>query len=186
MTTRNQSEELSSGFSGTERVEVAESYERYEPPMDFGVVVRQLLESVPSKYLIGLRQVRLRDSASLTRREWSGKKRMEGLLAGRYYRRTTGSPASIDLFVDNILSEWPGWVLRVPLARDLAIGMTLFHEVGHHVHAATRPEYKEAETAAEGWARKLMRKHTHRCYRFQQPLVFTLAKLAALFDKERT
>jgi hypothetical protein len=31
----------------------------------------------------------------------------------------------------------------------------LFHEIGHHVHATVRPEFREKEDIADDWGKKL-------------------------------
>ena len=38
-------------------VKVTESYVNYSPPLDYSVVAKRLLASVPEKYLIGLDSV---------------------------------------------------------------------------------------------------------------------------------
>jgi hypothetical protein len=42
----------------------------------------------------------------------------------------------------------------------------LFHEIGHHVHARVRPEFREKEDVADDWGKKLLRNYVHEQYSY--------------------
>lgn len=146
-------------------VEVVEFYRSYEPPPGVRPAVEAVLARLPERYLLGLGSVVLRDVGSLVGGEKRGKTWSRAKKAGgrgvRYtevmglYRR--GRPASIDLFVDQILHGTEAKYLRSPLVLEVALGSTLFHELGHHLHVTQAREHREREEVAERWRRTLLR-----------------------------
>jgi hypothetical protein len=129
-------------------VKVVEAYRDYTPSVDANLIVRQLLDTVPEKYLRGLDCILLTNEAALPRRDrigrvWSRKRKFDkSRVLGRYYRRNSQNPAYIELRVDKILR----WMEKVPAAslfRKVLFGHVLFHEIGHHIHRTIRPEYKQ-------------------------------------------
>jgi hypothetical protein len=97
---------------------------------------------------------------------------------GLYRQAWQGKPAWIQIFVDNTLMHWEmGWWLKLPLLRDLLLGDVLFHEVGHHIHYTTRPEFREKEDIADSWMRKLKRQYLRRKYAWLIPLIPLLRPL---------
>ena len=76
---------------------------------------------------------------------------------GLYHREWFGRPASIELFIDSMLEGIPGLLFRWPTLKDLILARTLFHELGHHLHATQAPEHAEPEDIAERWRMGLTR-----------------------------
>jgi hypothetical protein len=145
------------------RVDVLEAYHSFRPRIDFRQTVLELLQGICPDYLVGLKRVVLRDSGGFSRAEKKKRQRRPSQdLLGTYYHATHATPPRIDLFVDAIATRWPGIVLKIPLLRQILIGNVLFHEVGHHIHARIKPEFKDPESAAEAWARRLSREFAHK------------------------
>jgi hypothetical protein len=63
------------------------------------------------------------------------------------------------------------------------IGRVLFHELGHHIHLTTRPEFKEKEDVADDWSKRLMRNAVRRRHRFMRPFIRPAASTALLVLK---
>ena len=70
---------------------------------------------------------------------------------GLYHAQWKGTPAWIEMFVNNIVEAFPPMLFRVPLFRDMVFAEVLYHEVGHHIHRTVRPEYQEREDVADKW-----------------------------------
>jgi hypothetical protein len=100
-------------------------------------------------------------------------------ILGLYHQKWGGQRPWIELYVDQILRCWPKWTVWIPLARDVAIGGTLYHELGHHVHLFIRPEYREKEDVADEWGKKFMKHFLRRQYWYLIPL----ARIIKLFRK---
>ena len=135
-------------------------YRNYAPPVNAAAIVRQLLDTVPEKYLRGLDCVLLVNESGLPRRYrigkiWSRKRKIDRSdMLGCYRRQTRNHSAYIELRVDKIIR----WIDTVPVSflfRKVLFGYVLFHEIGHHIHHNIRPEYKEKEDVADNWAGKL-------------------------------
>ena len=142
-------------------VTIEEAYKNFVSPVNARKAVDRLLSGVPKKYLSGLKTVVLTNAGGLShgrrRRKTRSRKRKVAIrdCGGLYHRKCKGAPAWIEIFVDNLCAEWPTWVLRIPLCRDVAFAEVLFHELGHHIHKTQAPEYKEREDVAEKWERQL-------------------------------
>lgn len=152
----------------------------YQPKCDVASLTREALALVPSDRLAGLGSVTLRDRDNLTRRE---KRRRRGRGSSRspltetlgvYYPRHSNRPAKIELFIDNIFSRRPRWVQKVNFMRDLYFTSVLYHEIGHHVHSTSAPEYEDREKVAEKWREKLQRAYFQAKYRRYLPLLRAL------------
>lgn len=148
--------------------------------------MEELLDSVPVRYLKGLKSIVLSNQSALTRNQrrqkvWSRKRKHRLADArGAYYRPTSSSPAAVWLYVDNILKSSPAWTLRIPLLRYVELGEVLFHEVGHHIHAAHIPVYDGAENVAENWSRTLRRQFFRKHYWYLTPFRYPLLLLIRL------
>ena len=70
--------------------------------------------------------------------------------------------AWIEIFVDQVLRGAPRWALYFRIVRATLLGHTLFHEIGHHIHAWTQPEHREREDVADDWAKRLYRDYVRR------------------------
>ncbi len=93
-----------------------------------------LLHYVPPKYLVGLKTIVLTNRAGLTSNErkqkvWSRNRKVrlaESL--GSYSRASRSSPATVRLYVDNIVESGIAWWNRVPvLPRYVVAGRVLYH-----------------------------------------------------------
>jgi len=172
--------------------QVIENYRDFKPPVQLRVQVEQLLHAVPPKYLVGLKTVLLTNRSALTRdqrrQKVSGRKGKYALAEARgaYYRATKSSPAYVLLLVDNILSAWSSWLLRVPYFRYSVLSETLYHEIGHHIHAVHQPVYDGEENVAEGWQRKLNGIFIRRRYWYLRPILYPAGKLARFVLKSET
>jgi hypothetical protein len=172
---------------------IVESYRDFEPPPNFRTTVETLLRYVPPKYLIGLKSVVLTNRAGLTRNKrrqkvWSRshKVRLAESL-GSYSSSTKSSPASVWLYVDNIVESGVRWFRWIPVLRYVVQGNVLYHEIGHHIHAEHRPVHEEREDVAEEWSSKLMKNFYRKHYWYIFPLLYVFARIASpIFKRLRT
>jgi hypothetical protein len=176
-------------YPAATRPTIVESYRDFEPPSEFRRVVETLLSYVPPKYLIGLKSIVLTNRAGLTRNKrkqkvWSRnrKVRLAGAL-GSYSGRSRSSPATIWLYVDNIVESGFAWWYRIPVLRYFVAGQVLYHEIGHHIHVTHRPAHEEREDVADDWSLKLGRDFYRRHYRRTFPILFVLARLLSPITK---
>jgi hypothetical protein len=152
---------------------VIASFRDYQPPFDPAPIVRRMLESVPEKYLLGLGKVVLTNASGLPRkrRRSTTKSRRRKVRVietrGLHHPAFDGGRAWIEMFVDNTLRGWEnGWWLRIPLVHEGKIGDVLFHEIGHHIHFSSRPEYREREDVADVWKVRLQNQYTKKRFRW--------------------
>jgi hypothetical protein len=89
------------------------------------------------------------------------------------------------LYVDNITQGWPGWLAKLPLVRYMPTGEVLYHEMGHHIHAAHRPVYKGKEDVAEYWRRKLWSRFMRQRYWYLVPPFYVVGKIIRTVEKLR-
>lgn len=166
--------------------EIVETYRDFEPPTQVRKLVEELLDSVSADYLKGLKTIVLCNQAALThdqRRQkvWGrGRKYRLAEARGAYYRATNSRPATVWLYVDNILKASPPWSLRIPVARYAEFGEVLFHEIGHHIHAVHIPIYDGKENVAEDWSRRLRRQFFRKHYWYLVPFRYPLSVLLNL------
>ena len=149
---------------------VVEHYRDWTPPAAVRASVDRLLASTPDRYLIGLGAVVLTNSGALTGNRRRGKTRSRRRKValrecrGLYHQAHQGQPASIEVFVDNCVNRLPSRLRGISFLLDLELGSTLFHELGHHLHATQAREYAEAEDVADRWSRELLRPYIRRRY----------------------
>jgi hypothetical protein len=162
------------------RPKVISAFSGYTPPFDPVPIVERMLDSVPQKYLIGLSEVVLSNTAGLSRRlrrrvtKARGKKVRLVEARGLYHQEWHGKPAWIQIFVDRTLLHWEGgWWLRIPFIREGRMSEVLFHEIGHHIHFTARPEHREKEDVADVWKVRLERNY----YRRRFPLFRSFFRL---------
>lgn len=171
------------------RPQIIESYRDYAPPAWVRKLVEDALDSVPDQYLGGLKTIVLTNRSALTRDQrrqkiWQrGKTHRLAEARGAYYRATRSRPASVWLYVDNILKPIPSWCLGLPIVSTVEITEVLFHEIGHHIHAVHKPVYDGKENVAEAWSRRLIRRFTLRRYWYAMPLAYPLAKAFNLAER---
>jgi hypothetical protein len=169
--------------------EVVEQYKGYTPPVDVAKSIRILLRYVPRRYLAGLGMVVLTNSGALShnmRRQkvkHRGRKIRLKTSRGSYYRPWKGQPARIQIFVDNTLEGMSGRVLRIPPVRELLLGEVLYHEIGHHIHRTSKPEFKEPEDVAEKWGTRLGHDFLVKRYWYLLPLLYPMYFCVELVTK---
>lgn len=164
--------------------EIREFYRDYKPRLDAKRMVEELLTAVPSEYLTGLKSIVLTNRSALSRDQRRQKIRQGGRnhefakSQGAYYRATRSRPATVWLFVDNILDSLPGWALRIPMVRWVLVGSVLYHEIGHHIHRVHKPVYRDKEDVAEDWSAKLGFRFFRKRYWYFRPLFPVVAFLS--------
>lgn len=142
------------------KVRINEAFRDYSPPFN-AKAVRKLLAAVPEKYLRDLDCAVLTNYAALPRKERTGtlkarKRKVEkSKVRGLYHGEWHGNPAWIELRVDQTIRTAPKAFLWIPLIHELYLGVVLYHELGHHIHACVRPEHREKEDVADNWSGKL-------------------------------
>lgn len=175
---------------GTARPKFILYFQEFEDPLDFEPILREALDTVPSPLVGGLDSVILRDLASLGRREKSsryvsrGGRRRKTLpqAKGLYYPADGSRSARIELFLDNILEEQPRWMFRIPMIREYLVAGVLFHEIGHHIHAALKPTGEEKEDVADRWKIRLFRRYGTQKWLFAR-LVAATGRLTRLIRR---
>lgn len=152
--------------SGLPKPKVLARYSlEYKPPYDVTPTIERMIDSVPAKYLVGLSEVVLTNSTGLARKRRrsvtkSRKKKVRTRTAlGMYHPGWKGKRPWIEIFVDNTLDRIDGFLLKIPLFRELELSNVLFHEIGHHIHYEVRPEYREKEDVADVWKVRLDRNY---------------------------
>lgn len=154
-------------------------------------IVEQLLDTVPEKYLKGLDCIVLTNEAGLSRRDrvgrvWSRKRKFDkSRILGRYHPRTRTSQPYIELRVDKITNQLKGIPRHISFLRKITVGEVLFHELGHHIHFAIRPEYKQKEDVADNWSGKLNANFVRKRYWYAVPLLMMAAKVYKLVGRKR-
>ncbi len=175
-------------MSTPSNVPIYEQYRDYQPPFDTKRTVARMLAVVPEKYLTGLGSIVLTCEGALTgkrarRMTWSrGKKVPTAKARGLYHPRWGSDPAWIELHIDSIFYKYPWPLLRLKFFREMQLGDTFFHELGHHIHAQHRPEFKEKEDVAEIWKRKGQRVYVRKRFWFLSPVIAVTRWLDRVFD----
>jgi hypothetical protein len=168
------------------RPEIIENYRDFEPPPQLRRIIDNLIDCVPPNYLMGLKTIILTNQAALTRDQrrqkiWSRKRKYRLAEArGTYHRATHSRPATVWLYVDNILKGTPAWTLRLPLVRYVEFGEVLHHEIGHHIHAVHKPIHDGPENVADAWSRKLSINFFRKHYWYIVPVKYPLLLLIKL------
>ncbi len=86
-------------------VKIVSSYSDYDPSVDVEKRVRQMLDAIPSKYLVSLRTIFLTNTAALNRERRKGKIRNRGKKyavvtgSGLYSYRKKDKAVSIEIYV---------------------------------------------------------------------------------------
>lgn len=160
---------------------VHESYREYRAPRWIRPTVDRLLASIPAAHLSGLGTVVLTDAAAIgvgkTQRV-AGRKYDRNACLGFYHRKRGGTPASIEIVVDNAVAGWPAFALQLNLFRDLVLARVLFHELGHHLDATIGAAAPSGEAAAEDWGRRLRRLYFRRRYWWLRPFAVAFRPVA--------
>lgn len=131
---------------------------------------------MPSHYFDGLGKIVLTNSTALpsNRRKHVRRQSKRGpqYVLGTYYRASRGQPARIEMYIDNIVRQYPPWSLCLPLLCDILLGETFFHELGHHLHRTKRPEYRNPELVADDWGELLQRRYVRKRYWYIRIILF--------------
>ena len=159
---------------------IVESYRDFEPPPKFKRSVEILLSYVPQEYLVGLKTIVLTNRAALDRNQrrqkiWSRNRKVRlADCRGSHSRASKFSPATVWLYVDNIVQSEPEWLRWIPILSLVEVGEVLYHEIGHHIHTLHQPVYEGRENVAEDWSRRLWRRFLHTRYWYLTPLLYVL------------
>ena len=62
------------------------------------------------------------------------------------------------------------------------MGDVLYHEVGHHIHKSSEPEYREREDVADFWRKKLIGIYFRKQYWYLRPLTIVLKPLVTVLQ----
>lgn len=139
--------------------------------------VERLLAGAPPEHLAGLEKVVLRDLSGLTQHEKKKRAGKSGkTLMGTYHRATPGQRAYIELFASEIAAGSSRLALSFPFWADTVVSRVLYHEVGHHIHRAIRPEDRDPESAAEEWQRRLRRHYFRARYWYLVPVLAVVGR----------
>jgi hypothetical protein len=174
--------------------QVIEAYRDYAAPFDVRRAVLRLLSTMQQRHVQGVRAIVLTNLDALSRQQRRRNSKSRGRkvaldqVVGRYHPAWNGQQPWIELFVDQMFRGCPRWVLRLPPLREMMVGDTLYHEVGHHIHATQAPEHRQKENVADEWVRRLGRRYFQRQYWYLAPLawvLFPVAWLGRLFHRRR-
>lgn len=174
----------------TKRPTVVASFSGYTPPFDPVRMVEKMVESVPSEYLVGLKEIVLTNSSSLPRKRRRSvtksrkhKLKMERT-GGLYHPAWNGNRAWIEIFLDNTFRNWKkGWWLSFRFYREIVLGGMLFHELGHHIHATVKPEFLDQEDVADFWKARLMRQYNQARHPWLRAFLFPFRPLLEMLSK---
>jgi hypothetical protein len=96
---------------------------------------------------------------------------------GSYSRAWKSSPATVWLYVDNIVASEATWWKWVPVLRYTVPAEVLYHEIGHHIHTVHRPIHEGKENVAEDWSRRLWGHFCRKHYWYLFPFLYVLARM---------
>jgi hypothetical protein len=168
--------------SPSDRVEIREDYQGFVAPAWVRNAIHRLVDGVSPDYLGGLAAVCLVNSGgfnrSRRREKTISRKRKVSVrdCLGLYHQAWHDRPATIELFVDNILEKKPipAILLRLDFFQDMILSGLLYHELGHHIHKTMAPEHKEREDVAETWKRRLRGSYLRRKYWYLTPIAVSV------------
>lgn len=165
-------EHRGSVLAHTQSPRVIADFSGYTPPFDPVPIIERMLASVPTKYLVGLKEVVLTNASDLTRKRrravTKSRKRKVRIVEARglYHQAWQGKQAWIEIFVDNSLRGWEqGFWLKIPVIREGRLSEVLFHEIGHHIHFTACPEHREKEDVADVWKVRLEHNYSRRRFK---------------------
>jgi len=126
--------------------------------LDYVGIVRRLLTFVAPEHLAGIAMITI-----------SGDKPIEDDddVLGQYFERWERDPAVIVVYLEPMKKEAAAWIRRLPMAWEILIAQTLFHEIGHHYQRFSHGIAKtRQEDHAELYGDRLARKAFPKAYRF--------------------
>jgi hypothetical protein len=163
------------------KVKIVEHYYNYYPPVPVYRSLKLLLRHVPEEHLRGLRQIILTNSEQLHGRKkiTSEKRRIRPSDCLGLY-----GEGHIRLIMDRVFEPYPTIFLLVPLFKTHAIGETLYHEIGHHIHEMQEPGFRDRkEEVADEWSDKLMRIFIKQRYWYLAPIRILLKPFWPLISR---
>jgi len=171
---------------------IVEAYKDYSPPPQVLRIVRVLLQYVPPEQLAGLKTIVLTNHAALSHDKRRHKLRSRGRqvgmrrVLGSYHQAWKGNPAWIDMFVDLIVDRYTHPVMfYLPVLPYMPFAEVLYHEIGHHIHKTSRPEFREREDVADKWRDKLEGRFLRRRYWYLSPLFAVAQPVFRLYERAK-
>jgi hypothetical protein len=170
-----------------QRTKLITNFSGHPPPSDVTSIVYRMLESVPKDYLNGLSAVVLTSTGSLSRERLKSKTKSRkrtvkiAQAAGLYHPAWHGESAWVEIFVDQTLKNATKDWFKPPFEREMLLSSVLFHEIGHHIHATKRPEFREREDVAERWKEKLTATYFRKKYPWMLVLVYLMRFFRRIF-----
>ncbi len=154
-------------------IPIREDFQDYVAPRWFRRTVERLLGSLANAHTQGLSAIVLTNATRAMRRKGgrSSRRNRRGTPIGRYHHAYHGEGAWVELIVDRIVAGIPKPLLRAQVVRDLVVGHTLYHELGHHLHETIGSSARGGEPSAEAWGRRLSRLHVRKRYWYVRPFV---------------
>jgi len=149
-------------------VDIHENYRDYVPPSWVRATVERLMASLTAEHVGNLEAIVLTNSARVPKGKTNrvaGRKYQNRECLGFYHPATSQGRAWIELVVNNIVTQSGG--RRLPslnMVRDLLVGMTLYHEIGHHLHETLGSAERGGEASADDWSSRLSGVHIHKRY----------------------
>jgi hypothetical protein len=159
------------------KLRIFEDYLDYKPPVQLYRTLDLLLRYVPPQHLEGLKEIILSDSARLRKvlrgKFTQDKKRFSAADCRGLYRGH-----QIVLVVDQIFLEYPEVLLLIPFIKAMAIGETLYHEIGHHIDRQERPGFRDnKEAVANEWSDILLNGYLRKRYWYLRGVCALLHRL---------
>ncbi len=176
--------------ASSQRPAIVASFSGYTPPFDPVPIVERMVASVPPKYLIGLKEIVLTNLSGLSRKRrrsvTKARKRKVRIVeaAGLYHPAWQGNRAWIEIFIDNNLRGVENrWWLKINFVRESVLAGVVFHEIGHHIHATARPEYRDKEDVADTWKSKLNRQYFRSRHPWIRAFLYPLRPLLRIITR---
>jgi hypothetical protein len=136
-----------------------------------------LLSYMPSMYLKGLTEVVLTNASDLSRKQRRSKTISGSRIPdvrGLYHQAERGQGAWIELFVDNVLVDYPNSAIVFPIIRNFAFAEVLYHEIAHHAQATLKIKTGDHERFADDFAFRLTQKFIIMRYWYLAPLIYLI------------
>jgi hypothetical protein len=163
-----------------------ENYSHYEAPHWVRPTVERLLSTLEPENLLGLGAIVLTNSSAIrggkTQRV-GGRKYDRRKCRGFYHAQWRGEPAWIELIIDLTMPSLPRPFTWFKFLQDVFIGRALYHELGHHLHAAIGSSARGGEASADDWKRRLIRRHVRTRYPNLRRMVHLLIAIARLIRR---
>ena len=107
-----------------------------------------------------------------------GRKFVRNQCRGFYHPQSKGQAPWIEIIVDNVLygdltsaSAKDKMLARLPIAQQIVMAQTLYHEIGHHIDKTIGAPAPSGEAAAEAWKERLTVLYLRKHYWYIMPLI---------------